>query len=151
MIALQNYDTDSSEGERLKLKAFSLLEVRRQALIRRARRALLAVLIDRGEATADDVWAVVTVPQGINPKLFGAVPGELAALGIITAEGYAKSARREAHARPVQVWLLADSDAAVRWLLEHPELPEPNLVTEDSCDLSTNSPNKKPGASTPGN
>jgi hypothetical protein len=124
----------AAEGERRMLSAFALLAARREALIRRARRALLAVVIDRTEGTVDDVRAAVPLPAGINPKVFGAVPCELAEAGIIAANGYAKSARPEAHARPVQVWRLIDRAAASHWLATHPELPEP---TPEPSDLST--------------
>jgi hypothetical protein len=135
----------TAEGEHLKLAAFALLAASREALIRRARRALLAVLLDRGEATIDDVRVAVPVPDGINPKAFGPVPGELAEAGIIAAHGYAKSTRPEAHARPVQVWRLADRAAALHWLAMHPDLPEP-----EPADLGDQFNNKMPGAGTPG-
>jgi len=139
----------AAEGQRRKLSAFALLAARREALIRRARRALLAVLIDRAEGTVDDVRAAVPVPDGINPKAFGPVPGELAEAGIIAAGRYAKSTRPEAHARPVQVWRLIDRAAALHWLAMHPELPEPTPEPSDPGDLFTNT-NKMPGAGTPG-
>ena len=149
MIALPIHDADASEGERLKLKAHSLLKARREAIVRRARRALLSVLIQNGEATADDVRAVVSVPEGVNPKLFGAVPGELAELGIIFGDRYVKSARPEAHARPVQLWLLIDRAAAVQWLTTHPELPDAIHNESDLGDLFNNS-NKKPAVGAAG-
>jgi len=137
----------TAEGERRKSAAFALLAAHREAMIRRARRELLKVLLDRGEATIDDVRAVVPVPDGINPKALGPVPGGLAEAGIIVAHGYAKSTRPEAHARPVQVWRLADRAAAIHWLAMHPELPEPTPEPSDLGDLFNN---RMPGAGTPG-
>ncbi len=122
------------EGERLKLGAFAILSARRESLIRRARRALLASLLQGGDTvTIDEVRAVVPVPDGINPKAFGPVPFELAAAGIIVADGFVQSARPEAHARPVKRWRLVDRAAAANWLAIHPELADP--ATPAATDL----------------
>jgi hypothetical protein len=115
---------DQAEGERRKADALVLLAARRETTIRRAQRALLRALLESGTATADDVRAAVELPPGINPKLFGAVPSTLARAGIIRRAGYATTGRPAAHARPVSVWTLADRDAAVRWLADHPDLPD---------------------------
>lgn len=115
-----------AEGERRKQAALDLLAVRREAVVRRAQRALLAVLLERGWATADDVRELVELPPGIDPKCFGVAPGPLARAGIILADGYSKTCRPTAHARPLTVWTLADRAAAERWLATHPELPDPD-------------------------
>ena len=143
--------THPTEGERRKLAAFSILAARREVLIRRGRRALLSVLIESTETTADDVRAAVELPDGIDPKAFGAVPGELATAGIIVAAGFTRSTRTEAHARPLQIWRLVDHAAAVHWLAYHPDLPdvEPQS-SDDDGDLFDSISNKKPGGQTPG-
>jgi hypothetical protein len=114
-----------AEGEARKAGALDLLADRRQAIIRRAQRALLTVLLEAGSATADDVRKLVELPPGIGPRCFGAVPIPLARAGIIRADGYAKTCRPTAHARPLTVWLLADRAAALRWLADHPDRPAP--------------------------
>lgn len=113
------------EGKRRKDSAFMLLKARRAALVRRAQRALLGTLIDRGEATIDDVRSIVPLSAGIGPKAFGPVGNELAYAGIIEAAGFVKSRRPKAHARPVTLWRLKDRDAALRWLEANPLYPEP--------------------------
>lgn len=113
------------EGERRKADALAVLADRREVLVRRAQRALLAVLLEHGTATADDVRELVELPPGIDPKCFGAAPGALARRGIIAADGFAKTARPEGHARPVTVWRLADAEAARCWLWDHPDLEDP--------------------------
>jgi hypothetical protein len=113
------------DGDRAKLEAHALLEARRELYVLRGRRALLGALLLAGTATADDVRASVELPDGINPKLFGAVPGALARAGIIRAAGFVNSTRAAGHARPVKVWELADYPAAHRWLAEHPDRPDP--------------------------
>ncbi len=116
---------DAAEGARRKLSAHSLLAARRELYVLRGRRALLAALLDRGEATADDVRRAVALPDGIDPVCLGTVPGELARAGIIARIGFATTARPEAHARPVSVWRLADRAAALAWLAAHPDRPDP--------------------------
>jgi hypothetical protein len=116
--------TSCCEGESLKADALDLLEDHREVYIRRGRRALLEVLLQRGTATADDVREAVKLPPGINPKCFGSVPGLLAKLEIIEQVGFVKTNRPEGHARPVAVWGLVDRDAAMRWLADHPDLPD---------------------------
>ncbi len=114
-----------ADGQARKIDALQLLEERRELYIRRGRRALLLRLLVAGIATADDVRTVVKLPPGINPKLFGAVPGPLAEAGIIQAAGYVPTRRKEGHARPVLRWQLADRAAALAWLTCNPELPDP--------------------------
>jgi len=48
-----------AEGERRKADALAVLADRREALVRRAQRALLAVLLETDAATADDVRQLV--------------------------------------------------------------------------------------------
>lgn len=115
----------NKEGERLKAEALDLLKARREAVIRRAQRALLIVLLETGSATADDMRELVELPPGVGPKCFGAVPGPLARVGIIHAAGFAKTCRPVGHARPVTVWRLVDRPAAERWLRNYPDLPDP--------------------------
>jgi hypothetical protein len=112
------------EGERRKQDAFATLTANREAVIRRAQRALLTVLLETGSATADDVRELVELPPGINAKCFGAAPGPLARAKIIRADGFAKTCRPVGHARPVTVWALADRNKALRWLADHPDLED---------------------------
>lgn len=113
------------EAERRKLEALAILEARREVYVNRGRRALLTALCYTGTASADDVRRAVPLPDGIDPKLFGAVPGELVRAGIIAPDGYVRTTRPEAHARPVQRWALRDRIAALAWLKAHPDRPEP--------------------------
>jgi len=101
--------------------AHALLADRRAVYVRRGQRALPTV----DTATADEVRDAVDLPPGIDPVCLGAVPSALARTGIICRVGYAPTCRPLAHARPVSVWALADRDAAMRWLTDHPDLPDP--------------------------
>ncbi len=137
-----------AEGKRGKLTAFALLAAHRQSLIRAGRRALLAALLERGTASADDVRTAVPLRPGVGPKVFGAVPGELAEAGIIAADGFIRSTRPEAHARPIQRWRLLDRTAALAWLEEHPGQPAPPPAEGFSMDLFAQI--VRPDAGTPG-
>ncbi len=118
-------DCPECEGERRKADALAVLSTHREAVIRRAQRALLTVLLETGSATVDDVRELVELPPGVGPKCFGAAPGALARAKIVRADGFAKTCRPVGHARPVTVWALADRTAAERWLRNHPDMPPP--------------------------
>ena len=121
---------DAAEGEKRKADVLARLAERRESLVRRAQRALLTAVLELGAATADDVRDLVELPSGVDPKVFGAAPGPLVRAGIIYRDGFVPTCRPLAHARPLSVWKLADREAAICWLKEHPELPEPG--DEDS-------------------
>lgn len=117
--------TAESEGERRKSEAHALLAACRDLYILRGRRALLTALLYNGTATIDAVRANVKLPPDLGPVLFGVVPGPLVRLGIILPDGFAKSTRTASHARHVQRWRLVDRAAALAWLRDHPDLPDP--------------------------
>ncbi len=113
-------------GDALKAAALALLEARREIYIRRGRRALLAAMLaGNGTATADDVRAAVELPDDMDPRCLGTVPGRLAYDKIIRPDGRTKTTRAAAHARWLERWALIDRAAAVRWLADHPDLPDP--------------------------
>lgn len=118
-------DCKCGEGERRKADALALLADRRAVYVRRGQRALLAALLAMDTATADDVRDAVELPAGIAPVCLGAVPSALARARIIGRDGYVLTCRPTAHARPVSVWRLLDRAAALRWLADHPDLPDP--------------------------
>jgi hypothetical protein len=113
------------EGERRKLDALASLEARRGVYVRRGRRALLLWLLCVGTATADDVRATVELPLSFKPRLFGPVPEQLAAAGIIASSGYVRTARPKGLSRPVRLWELVDRAAALVWLAVHTDSPDP--------------------------
>jgi hypothetical protein len=110
----------TTNGNTRKQAAHTRLEAQRERYVRLGRRAFLVHLIEHGSATADDTRAVIELPDGINPKLFGAVPGPLARAGIIRRVAFTTTTRAVAHARPVSVWALADEAKAHAWLVENP-------------------------------
>ena len=62
---------------------------------------------------------------GNDRGCLGSVPGVLAYAKIIRAAGFVRSARPERHACWLQVWELVDRQAAVQWLADHLDLPDP--------------------------
>lgn len=142
--------TATAAGEARKLDAHALLEARREIFILRGRRALLAAMLGRGEATADDVRRAVALPDGIDPVCLGVVPGELARAGIIERVGFHTTARPEAHARPVSIWRAADRAAAMAWLAAHPDRPDLAAAeVDDETTLFAFAGNAAAGAPTP--
>lgn len=119
-----------SAGEQRKDAAHLLMSVHRERLIRCGQRLLLEILLSNGRATADDVRDRLEIPEGINPKFVGAIPGPLAKLCIIAPDGFEKSRRAIAHARPNRVWRLRDESKARHWLAAHPELPDSEAKDE---------------------
>ena len=115
----------AADGERRKADVLDLLESRREVYVRRGRRAMLQKMLDGdGSATADDVRAAVELPPGIDPRLLGSVPGRLAYDRIISPAGFVRSTRPERHVSFIQVWALANREAALQWLADHPDLPD---------------------------
>ena len=125
----------SADGARRRDDAFALLETRRKMVLLRARRALLTVLLEKGEASADHVRHAITLPDGVDPKCLGAVPSPLARAGIIRASGFVRTARAVAHVRPLTRWVLSDPVAARRWLAEHPDTPDLGESDDDELPL----------------
>lgn len=111
------------EGERRKANRLTLLETRRAAIINRARRALVVQALNKGHVTADDIRASVELPDGIDPRCLGSVPGPLAKAGIIRLGGFVKSDRPRRHASYIALWELIDPHKARAWLEDHPDIP----------------------------
>ena len=112
-----------SDGEARRDAALNLLRIHRRALVRDLARAAAQLAIDRGTLTADDVRAVVSIPDEIRPVVNGAAMRDLADDGILVKTGeYRPSTRPETHCRPNPVWRLTDRNAALAWLAAHPPI-----------------------------
>ncbi len=125
----------SADGARRRDDALALLEARRRTVLLRARRALLTVLLETGEASADHVRDAITLPDGMDPKCLGAVPSPLSRAGIIRADGFVRTSRAVAHVRPLTRWVLNDPVLARRWLAEHPDTPDLGESDDDELPL----------------
>lgn len=118
------------DGERRKRRTLTAIEARRECFVLRGRRAMLRKALEAGSATIDDVRDVVTLPADIDPKLFGSVPNQLAFAGIIKADGFVKTSRPTAKARPIQRWALVDRGKAEQWLIDHPDRPDASPIND---------------------
>lgn len=123
MTSTKQCEAMQVDGERRKQERLDLLRNQRAVFVRLGQRALLLRLLTGEPATADHVRSAVELPETIDPVCLGAVPGPLARAGIIRRAGFAPTNRPDAHARPVSIWSLADREAALRWLTDHPEIP----------------------------
>ena len=120
-----------AEGERRKQDRLSLLRERRAVFVRRGQRALLTRLLEAGTATADDVAAVVELPDDVDGRCLGSVPGPLARLGLVRILDYRRSHRPTRHASVQAVWELVDRNAALRWLASNPDMPDQTCSESD--------------------
>ena len=130
------------EGKRRRDAALDLLRDSRAAFVRRGCRLLAGRLLDNGTATADDIAGDLETPPGTDRRLLGAVPSTLAKAGVAVLTGYVRSTRPERHASILAVWGLADRDAALAWLDDHPDLPnldegEQRQLTLFECETPT--------------
>lgn len=66
----------------------------------------VAVLIAKknGRVTSDDVRKALPVPEGVDPRILGAV----FRFGKWEKIGYTATSMRQAHARPISVWKLRE-------------------------------------------
>jgi hypothetical protein len=145
MIDPEDGKASRREGESRKDAAHTLLEARRDVLIRRARRALLLRLLEADTATADDVAERIgPINPSIDPRWLGTVPGPLAIAKIIRRADYTKSARPVRHASVIAVWELADRGAAIAWLARNPDLPEAEDDDGAPCVATPKPPSPTP-------
>lgn len=103
-------------GAALRDDAHALLEEHRADYVAQGRRAFLLHLLANGKSTVEVVRDVVKLPEGINPNLFGAIPGPLARKKIIERVGYVPSTRAERHASAMSLWDVVDRRKAHEWL-----------------------------------
>ncbi len=71
---------------------------------------LLALLRQRGHATADQIRDHIEIPAAGLPAIGRAI-SHLQQIGAIEAVDMVRSTRRKAHARPLRVWRLAQIES----------------------------------------
>lgn len=82
--------------------ALDLLETTRANWLAEARGWALRVAEIDGCVTADDIHYVCPIPEGVDPRVMGAV----FRIKELVADGYVPTGRPEAHARPIQRFVL---------------------------------------------
>ena len=110
------------EGRNRRDAAHFVLLVRREPYVRAAQRAMLLHLLNHETVTIDDVRDVVTLPDDIDPCLFGPSVRALSVGGLIERVGVEQTSRAVAHARENKIWRLVDRAAALAWLTSHPDM-----------------------------
>lgn len=122
----------ASTGPELRDEALVLLRRKNPDVVRVCTLEALRIVLGDGRVTADDVRNAVTIPDGVNPKVVGAVFRDLSDAGIIRRDGYVQSRRPKAHARTITVWVLGDAEkAATRY---HALRGSPAPPPEDGAD-----------------
>lgn len=116
-------DCGQAEGERRKDAAIGLLAIHREAWVRKIQRDFVRVLLQKGEATSDEVSD--NTPLAVRKSCLGAAVNHLSRASVIKFVRFTISARPDRHACPTRVWRIADRGKALRWLSAHPDLPDP--------------------------
>lgn len=111
-----------SLGEELRDAKTSRVRRRDGGTARRVQRAFLGLLMEKPEATTDELRDVVSVSDEWAIRGLGAAMNGLARDRLIRCVGFATSKRSARHANLIRVWTLAVDHVAVRrWLAAHPE------------------------------
>ncbi len=119
---LDDFNDDGSEGERLRNEAFDLFRRHRPALVRRLQRAFLQHILDHGPSTSDALRALVEIPPGVDPRIVGYAVRTLSFdFGLTRRVNSAKTRRKIAHRRDLQVWDTLDAVKAHSWLQSNPD------------------------------
>lgn len=85
--------------------ALDLFEIHRVDYLNKARDAARKILANKQTITTDDVREACPVPEGVNPKVMGAVFNHP---DFKSTGTWVKSRRTIAHNRPIQVFRLSD-------------------------------------------
>lgn len=121
------------EGERLRDLGLSVAERRRRRLARRWARRVVELALAGQKVTADDAHDELHLSDDIRHKWIGASFRALAVGGVIRRCGAEPSRRPVNHARLQSIWCLADRSVAERWLVDHPEIPAPEVPSLLDC------------------
>ena len=107
-----------TEGEARRDAVHALLDEHRPEVIRQIQVAMICIGLEQSELTADDVRAVVPIPEGMSANVVGAAFSGLAKSGIFRKTGYRPSKRAIANAHNLAVWRLVKHHEALTRLAE---------------------------------
>lgn len=99
---------DLFEGRRLRDEAIDAVggvdpeDEARQAWVAAAKVVAMHIARDCGSVTSDDVRLACPIPTGVDPRILGAVFKGLP----LRRRGYRETQFRQAHGRPISVWVL---------------------------------------------
>lgn len=100
----ESRQSNHTEGRELKQLAFDLFEKERGEQLAEARRRFIAIAVERGRVTINDVRNRMAIPPELDPRWLGAVPSPFAHRGIVRRAGDEPSGC--AHGRYISVWEL---------------------------------------------
>lgn len=83
---------------------------------RRLQGVILRYALYRGDVHADDVRAVLPVPEGIHPNIVGRAFIALESAGLIAPAGFERSRRRKRHSGISRRWRVVDAAGARAYL-----------------------------------
>lgn len=87
--------------------ALDLLERTRADWLAGARHIAVRIAERNSFVTADDIHKVFPIPEGVDPRVMGAV----FMIPELVADGYVPTTRPEAHYRPIRRFVLRRNDA----------------------------------------
>lgn len=117
-----------SEGERRRDAALSILQTRKDWLVRHAQCRMMQAALGRDDATftSDNAADDLAAKYDHGGKWIGAAVRALAEARLTVETGrWVKTCRPFAHGRKIPVWCLVDRAAAAKWLAFHPEIAPP--------------------------
>lgn len=95
----------------------------RRIVFAAVQRAALAIVLRQGVVCADDVRAVVTIPDGIDPRIVGPAFGGLKRDGFLERIGTHPTGRPIAHGRDIRDWRLKGNRPAAEQLVAAQPMP----------------------------
>jgi hypothetical protein len=90
--------------EKVKQAILDLYQKERIEWLMKARHLAHRIALTRGEVCADDIWANLQVPKGIDPRIMGSVFDGMKVVR------YQRSARKECHHRPITVFTIGHNN-----------------------------------------
>jgi hypothetical protein len=121
----------------------------RRAVSAQLQRTALSIVLRQGVVSADDVRKLVTIPEGIDPRIVGPAFLALKNEGWLEEIGDHRTGRAVAHRRTVRDWRLqGDRQAAEQFVAKLPPATEPAPNERGLFDsLEEQTPEKNAGDS----
>jgi hypothetical protein len=95
---------DLAAGRAMRERQLDIFEQQDHQFLERCRTLAVLVCQQRGQASINDIRAIIEVPPGVHPSVLGAVfrTKQFKKIGLCEAS------HKEAHARVIRVYALAD-------------------------------------------
>jgi hypothetical protein len=95
---------EQTAGQQIRNSQLDMFEVRDAEFLTRCRSLAMQIAMRKGEVSINDIRAHIQVPNGVHPSVLGAVfrTKQFKKIGLCEAS------HKEAHARVIRVYALAD-------------------------------------------